>query len=79
MAQPETSSNKTPIGFWTNIGRSHVTLGIVLFFPFWNNLIWLRMSLGVLFMGVADTRITRLPRQICASISYVCVVSVRKR
>lgn len=31
MAQPENSSNKTPTGFWTNIRRSHVTLGIALF------------------------------------------------
>ena len=32
-------------------------------------LVWLRMSCGVLLSGVAETRTTRLPRQICASIS----------
>ncbi len=40
------------------------TFGMVLFLPFWNSLTWLRISRGVLFSGVAETKITRLPRQI---------------
>ena len=48
---------------------------MVLFLAFWNSFIWLSISLGELLNGVAVTKTIRLPRQICASVSYVTLVS----
>jgi hypothetical protein len=43
--------------------------GMELFLAGWKSLIWLKMSCGELFKGVAETRMTFLPLQICASSS----------